>query len=198
MISAILNVGQKVDQDWALHIQDNQGSHHRVCKVAIIKFSSTWMVAWLMENNFQLFSGDLGPWGDGLVWVRQTQPRQVGCFYEENRKSILFPSFSPFLGKESFMKIFPIFLSGRNVPRWKITQQLSQKDSWGWQSNSKTFQDRSLEFYFDKYVFNQDGWLIFLNYQDGSLQGRVLWQPIPPLSSKRPLVPRSLSIKVEK
>ena len=108
MISAILNVGQKVDQDWALHIQDNQGSHHRVCKVAIIKFSSTWMVAWLMENNFQLFSGDLGPWGDGLVWVRQTQPRQVGCFYGENRKSILFLvlAFPPFLEKSRLWRSF--------------------------------------------------------------------------------------------
>ena len=61
-----------------------------------------------MENNFQLFSGDLGPWGDGLVWVRQTQPRQVGCFYEENRKSILFLvlAFPPLLEKSRLWRSF--------------------------------------------------------------------------------------------
>ena len=30
VVSAILNVGQKVDRNWPLHIQDNQGSHHQV------------------------------------------------------------------------------------------------------------------------------------------------------------------------
>ena len=30
VVSAILNVGQKVDRDWPLHIQDNQGNNHRV------------------------------------------------------------------------------------------------------------------------------------------------------------------------
>ena len=30
VVSAILNVGQKVDRDWPLHIQDNQGNHHQV------------------------------------------------------------------------------------------------------------------------------------------------------------------------
>ena len=30
VVSAILNVGQKVDRDWPLHIQDNQGNNHQV------------------------------------------------------------------------------------------------------------------------------------------------------------------------
>lgn len=30
VVSAIMNFGQKVDRDWPLHIQDNQGNHHQV------------------------------------------------------------------------------------------------------------------------------------------------------------------------
>ena len=36
MVSAIMNFGQKVDRDWPLHIQDNQGNHHQVCSLLMM------------------------------------------------------------------------------------------------------------------------------------------------------------------
>ena len=35
VVSAILNLGQKVDRDWPLHIQDNEGNHHQVCSLVM-------------------------------------------------------------------------------------------------------------------------------------------------------------------
>ena len=46
MISAILNIGQKVDRDWPLHIQDNQGNHHQVCSMVMMM---TMMKMMMME-----------------------------------------------------------------------------------------------------------------------------------------------------
>ena len=44
VISAILNVGQKVDRDWPLHIQDNQGNHHQVCSMVMMMTITVEMI----------------------------------------------------------------------------------------------------------------------------------------------------------
>ena len=67
VISAILNVGQKVDQDWPLHIQDNQGNHHQVCTMMMtmeMMMPIEMMIIIMIENYFK---GNLSTWRDGLV-----------------------------------------------------------------------------------------------------------------------------------